>query len=156
AEAASTGHRDTLLRVARSVGETCLHAGRRMEARDAFQRALRIAEAPAPKGAPPGRAAGPPAADLLGVLLGLGRAGAVDPGRVLRALSLAPAALEDAEAWWDLPCLLDDLAALAGHPALGAPELQAAMATVLRAAAQRTDTRERAAALAALSRPSAD
>lgn len=148
AGAVATGVRDVLLRVARAAGEVCLRLGARPAAREAFTRALRIADTEVHAGgerAATGGAA--PAADVVGVLLGLRRAGEDDPLYVLRALSLLPAALADADAWWELQPLLEALSSLVGDPALDAPELREALGIALQAAAQRPDARLHAAPL---------
>ena len=147
AEAAATGQRGALVRTARAAGEVCLRLGAQADAREAFERAIELADAQIEEGDTVPSTAAVAAADQMGALLGAFRAGDDDPHRVLRALSLLPDALDDAEAWWDLPHLLDGVIRLTGSPALETPELRAALEVALRAGDQRPDTRERAAAI---------
>ena len=130
AQAASAGERDALLRVARAAGQGSLLLGRREEAQEAFRRAARIAAQ--------GGGAPPRAVDRLGVLVGLWESGAGDRATLEQALALVPAALEDAEAWWQLPVLLRGVAATGGAGAL-AGEAAGALAEVARAAGERVD-----------------
>jgi hypothetical protein len=111
AQAVERGERDTLLRVARWVGEACLALHRPDDARAAFLQGMDIAGAADGEGeAPP-----PPPADLFSVLLGLRACGDARPELVLHALSLATQALGDPDAWWDLPRLLSGLVELSAH-----------------------------------------
>jgi hypothetical protein len=88
------------VRVARYAGEASWIFGRTDDARAAFGQALEIAQAFAESPVP--------AADRMSVLVGLHLADGDRSGAALRqALSLVPAALEDAEAWWDLPRLAE-------------------------------------------------
>jgi tetratricopeptide (TPR) repeat protein len=138
------GARDALARAARSAAEACLSLQRVAEARTMFARALELA---ATDGDPP-----LPDADWVGALLGLWRAGERDREGVLAALARMPRALGDPEAWWELPCLLDALAAVD----LAAVELSAgdaglaALRCVCDAAAQRRDCGAGLARLAAV------
>lgn len=106
--AVDSGQRDTLMDVAVMAGRTAQLLGRPREARDAYLRALELAtvgelgeEAPAPS-----------PALLMAVQLGLGELGDAPDERPLRALELLPAALADADAWWDLHRLLFGLASV--------------------------------------------
>jgi tetratricopeptide (TPR) repeat protein len=142
--AVESGERDTLVRVARAAGEACALLGRREEARAAFERALEIARGGV------GGEPRPPAADLLGILLGLKDGGREDDALLLEAIALVPAALDDADAWWDLARLLPGAIALAERGRLADPALAAAARRLARAAAQRPDGRAGAERLSAL------
>ena len=130
AAAVASGERDVLVRVACAVGRVCLVFGRYDEAREAFARALSLADAD------PKATAG--ATDRLAALLGQWGAGDADPMLVHYAFLAAPAALQASEAWWQLPRLV---AALPAITPIGASDkaLRAAVACALRAHAERLD-----------------
>jgi tetratricopeptide (TPR) repeat protein len=119
------------LRVSRSAGETLLLLRDRDAARAAFARALSEAEGDAE-----GALAFPPE-DRLGVIVGLFACGVVDPALARTALTIAPAALHDANAWWDLPRLVGALAHVTGS--LRERDEQHAADAILAAARQRVD-----------------
>ncbi|UQA60874.1 hypothetical protein [Polyangium aurulentum] len=131
--AESAASPEALVRVARAAGEAYLLLDRRDEAQTFFSRALATVD----EGAPELRAR--TASETMGALVGLRRAGERDPAIVLRALSLAPAALADAEATWDLPALLQALLDLADERLLPEPSSLAGLRAALRAGAERDD-----------------
>lgn len=146
AQAVDTGERDILVLVARAAGEVSLGLGEREEAREAFQRALAIAEKGS-EGCPP------PAVEIVRVLLGLWDA-SDDPDLPLRALRVAPDALRDGEAWWELPRLLHALVATSARVRIRADaNLEAALRQVMAAAAQRSDCSEQIAVLEKMIEP---
>ena len=124
---------EALVRVARAAGEAFLLLDRRDEAQTFFSRALATVD----EGTPELRAR--TASETMGALVGLRRAGERDPAIVLRALSLAPAALADAEATWDLPALLQALLDLDAERLLPEPSSLAGLRVALRAGAERDD-----------------
>lgn len=115
--------------------------------------------APGAGGAVPGTDAGagagpvPGAAEpASGTEAGVGAEAGADParrGRLLRALALAERALEDADAWWDLPRLVAALIPLAEAGALEAPSRRAQARQLCDAAEEREDARAAAARLRA-------
>jgi hypothetical protein len=135
AAAVDSGERDALLAVALAAGRTCRVLGREDAAREAYERAAEIAETAVPD-APP-----PPAALRLATCLGLHESGRGDPGLAARCLALLPDALEDADAWWELPRVLAVVsAASAPTPeALAGAGLVEPLSRLRAAAAQRPD-----------------
>jgi tetratricopeptide (TPR) repeat protein len=127
-KARESGEREVLVRVARSAGEAYLTLQRWEEARQAFE----LARAQAADAADDRCSI--PAEDRLGVLMGLQECNTTDPDLTLQALVLVPAALEDVNAWWELPRLLPRVACLAEQ---GVLEQDGAEAAPLRAAIQR-------------------
>ena len=97
--AVKTGERNTLLRVASTVGQVCQELGRGDEARNAYSEGREILEAKIEGPAPP-------AEDELSLLLGLLECDLGTTEHLGRAFELLPEALESAEAWWDVPRLL--------------------------------------------------
>ncbi len=95
AAAVSCGERDVLLRVACAAGEACLLLDRRDGAEEAFDQALEIAQT--------GDGLSP--ADLFAVLMGRMRTIGPDAEHLALVLELLEAALEEPEAWWELPPL---------------------------------------------------
>jgi hypothetical protein len=145
--AVESGERDALLAVAVAAGRACQALGREAQARDACRRALEIA-APGPAGSNAEETVAPPPASLLwGALLGAWETGDRDPEIPVRCLLLTAPALEDADAWWDLPRLLPALTAIASGGRLADPALAAPLLDLQAAASQRADC---AAALAEL------
>ena len=145
-KARESGERDVLVRVARSAGEAYLTLQRWDEARQAFELAwAHVADGADDRS--PIRAE-----DRLGVLLGLQECNPTHTHMTLQALLLVPAALEDVNAWWELPRLLPRVACLAEQSLLeqdGAEVAQRRVAAqrMLEAGLQRRDCQEAAARL---------
>ncbi len=102
------------VRVQRARGDALLALGRRDEARRAFAAACAVEDA-APE-------------DRLGALVGLYDAGDRSDAVLAGALGVAPAALLDANAWWDVRRLLDALAEGAASGFFRAPAAEDAAA----------------------------
>jgi len=110
--AEAEGARDVLVRVLRSAAEAYLLLGDREGARRAAGRALATTSAMEAAGEE-----GPPE-DVLGAIVTALDAGDARLELVRRAIALAPAALADANAWWDAPRLAPYLGAERGDPEL--------------------------------------
>lgn len=141
--AVESGERDALLAVAVAAGRACRALGRDEAAHDAYRRALEIA---GPDGMD-GQEVPPPASLLWAARLGAWETGERDPEIPLRCLRRTGPALEDADAWWELPSLLQALAAVAPAGRLADPALAAPLHDLQAAASERADC---AAPLAAL------
>jgi tetratricopeptide (TPR) repeat protein len=113
-------------RVMRTFGEIALRLGDPDGARTAFEAALAVPDAP-PE-------------DRFGALLGRVEAGEAPAALLDEALALAPAALADPNAWWELPRLLRALVAR-GEPPRRDADAADPLARTLALAAQRTDCR---------------
>jgi tetratricopeptide (TPR) repeat protein len=145
-KARESSERDVLVRVARSAGEAYLTLQRWDAARQAFELAWAQAADGADNRSPI------PAEDRLGVLMGLQECNPTDPHLTLQALLLVPAALEDVNAWWELPRLLPRVARLAEQGLVeqdGAETAQRRVAAqrMIEAGLQRQDGQEAAARL---------
>lgn len=145
---AENGERDVLVRVARSAGEAYLLLNRRADARKALTLAMTHAQAAdaADGGSPI------PAEDLLGVLVGLQECGDEDPNLTTQALLLIPSALDDVNAWWELPRLFPRVIHLAERGLFAqdgpqAAQLRAAAQRLVEAGSQRSDCQEAAGQL---------
>jgi len=129
------GERNTLLLVARRAGDACQYLGNTKQAEQAYRQAITISKAKNSDSAPP------PAAEMVGVFLGLLECGEKDSDLALQALRLMPTALqEDADAWWDLPRLLLQLSSMASKTnVFDSSKEQEALENVLIASSQRKD-----------------
>ena len=135
--AVESGERDALLAVAVAAGRACQLLGRDEAARDAYRRALEIA---GPDGST-GEESAPPAALLWAARLGAWETGDRDPEIPVRCLLQTGPALEEADAWWDLPRLIRALAAVAstGRQRLADPALAEPLRDLRAAASERAD-----------------
>jgi tetratricopeptide (TPR) repeat protein len=135
--AVESGERDALLAVAVAAGRACQVLGWDEAARDAYRRALEIA---GPAGSA-GEDSAPPASLLWAALLGAWETGDPDPEIPVRCLLQTGPALEDADAWWDLPRLVRALAAIAvtAPGRLADPALAESLRDLRAAAAERAD-----------------
>lgn len=106
--AVKSGDRDTLLRIAVAAGRCYQTLGRPDDAREAFEQALEIVEGAQPEDPPL------PPLDLLRALLGIQEHGEQDPDLPRRILAVASAALDDPEAWWELPRVVPLLQEIGG------------------------------------------
>lgn len=88
-----SGQAGALVRAGRHAASACEALGRDDDRREALERALEVARA---------RLVETPSSELFGTLADRGAPGP----ELVEALSLAPAALADAEAWWALPALV--------------------------------------------------
>ena len=144
--AVESGERDTLLTTALAAARASDLLRRPDDAAAAYRQALEIAETQVEAATAPA----PPAA-LLATLLGLAEH-AADPGELpvlaSRCLALLPAALEDADTWWDLRQLLGlvHTAAVADSAWLQACE-ESELEGLLGAAEQRPDCAPQASEL---------
>ena len=127
---------DAMMRVWRCVGEASLALARPTDATASFVRALEIAQ---DVGAPTGVAASVAPAEVFATLVGMHAAGGAGDEVLLGALALAPEALREADAWWELPRLCAGFLRLAMQGYLGEPSLFGPARLVAQAALQRED-----------------
>lgn len=127
---------DAMTRVWRSVGEASLLLQRPADAATAFVRALEIAQ---DTGAPTGVASSVAPAEVFATLVGMHAAGGAGDEVLLGALALAPEALREADAWWELPRLCAGFLRLAAQGYLGEPSLFWPARLLSQAALQRED-----------------
>jgi tetratricopeptide (TPR) repeat protein len=128
------GVRDSLVRIARFAGAVSQRLGRTADAEEAYTRGLAIADVEG-EGTPP-------SGDLFAILVGLAecQGQGQDPNLILRALQLAPKALEeDSDTWWELPRLISLLSSLNGHADLILNGSNPSLGHVITAASQRGD-----------------
>lgn len=140
------GHRDSLLCAAAAAGAASDRLGRPEEAREAFEKALEIAQAGEP-GDP-----APPAGDVLEALLGVGVRQPGQESRLVRALRWLPAALKEPDTWWRLEPLAVAVheVGLRDRSVLQAPELAEPLDKLLAACRQRRDAEDLAGRLGEL------
>lgn len=93
-----SGERNTLLRVAITAGQVCNRLGRKVEATEAYEKALEIASSD--------EGAQPPAADHLRALLGAQSCLGWSWELTYPCLELLRAALDEWDTWWELESLL--------------------------------------------------
>lgn len=131
--AVESGARNTLMRVAIITADACFLLDRMEDARDAYQKALELAEADP--------ASPPPPEELFEIYLGLCECHPRREEWGLRALGLLPGVLSSDDAWWSLGRLLSAVRRVARNEPelLHSESLQEALDALLRAAAQRTD-----------------
>ena len=135
--AVDSGERDTLLAVAVAAGRASQHLERGDEAYQAYRQALEIAGTEVSRETK----TSPPAALELAVHLGLWETeeNRPSPDDAGRCLSLLPAALTEAETWWQLPRIdrmVSDCTRL-GLELPRTPELDASLQTLRDAVGQR-------------------
>ena len=134
AQAAACPEPDVLVSVNRSAGEMYRILGRFDESRAAFEQALAAAVACGCDEIAP--------SEIFCLLVG----SPVDTARTLEALSLVPQALEDANAWWELPRLIPRVTKLAERGELSrhprARDLAVAVRCLVEAGSQRPDCRD--------------
>ncbi len=130
AQAAQCAESDVMVSVQRSAGEMYRMLGRFDESRAAFEQALASARAQA---AP---------CELFCLLVGA----PIELGHTLEALLLVPQALEDANAWWELPRLIPRVTKLAERGELSrlprSGDIAIAVRGLVEAGSRRADCRE--------------
>lgn len=130
-----SGERNTLFRIASLAGYASQLVHKLEQAKEAYGRALEIAEVDKQMEKPV------PAATLLSVFIGLYECGDHNYRLVLQALKLIPVALDSSETWWNLRRFLLMLTSVAREipNVLDRPELFEPLEKLVTAASQRSD-----------------